>query len=298
MSRLQDGSSVADQLTRLRLKLLEKRLESKKNNMDDRVESAQSARSYDGQMDALHRALRRKQDLLQRLREQYMLEDLNRLHTRGGSLTQQYQSRFITPPQLPPPPAPMAPTHIYRPANSPSFLSPSLPAMPQPPHIIQQTLTQHPATIIQQLPQHQPRITPFPPRQPYPEPRSGSIKEDMVELMLMQNAQMHQIIMHNMMLRAMPPMALSPPGGSHHCAPHSTYLEQAYSKFMDVIRASFNGIGDISLNLSRWFHYLGIGKNCGAPLFHMFVFICQIRRSVLDKGLDKDEDVCLVIYRG
>lgn len=47
---------------------------------------------------------------------------------------------------------------------------------------------------------------------------------DMVELMLMQNAQMHQIIMHNMMLKAMPPMAMSPPGGPSHCAPPTTYL--------------------------------------------------------------------------
>uniref|UniRef100_A0A3B5B337 DUF4587 domain-containing protein n=1 Tax=Stegastes partitus TaxID=144197 RepID=A0A3B5B337_9TELE len=125
-----------------------------------------------------------------------MLEDLNRLHTRGGSLTQQYQSRFITPPQLPPPPAPMAPTHIYRPANSPSFLSPSLPM-----YAIWVFLYLHVSICI-------------------------FFVSDMVELMLMQNAQMHQIIMHNMMLRAMPPMALSPPGGSHHCAPHSTYLEQ------------------------------------------------------------------------
>lgn len=30
------------------------------------------------------------------------------------------------------------------------------------------------------------------------------MKTDMVELMLMQNAQMHQIIMHNMMLKALP----------------------------------------------------------------------------------------------
>lgn len=45
---------------------------------------------------------------------------------------------------------------------------------------------------------------------------------DMVELMLMQNAQMHQIIMHNMMLKAMPPML--PPGGPS--APQTTYLGQ------------------------------------------------------------------------
>lgn len=35
----------------------------------------------------------------------------------------------------------------------------------------------------------------------------------MVELMLMQNAQMHQIIMHNMMLKALPPMASGTNGG-------------------------------------------------------------------------------------
>uniref|UniRef100_A0A3B4XQZ0 Zgc:112416 n=1 Tax=Seriola lalandi dorsalis TaxID=1841481 RepID=A0A3B4XQZ0_SERLL len=135
---------MVDQMTRLQLKLLEKRLENKKHNMDDRAESA----SYDGQMDALHRALRRKQDLLQRLR-----------------------------------------------------------------------LPQQPATIIQQLPPQQPLIAQIPPPHPYPAPRSGSIKE-MVELMLMQNAQMHQIIMHNMMLKAMPPMVFSPLGGSSHCSTH------------------------------------------------------------------------------
>lgn len=36
----------------------------------------------------------------------------------------------------------------------------------------------------------------------------------MVEMMLMQNAQMHQIIMQNMMLKALPPMAFSHPSGT------------------------------------------------------------------------------------
>lgn len=36
---------------------------------------------------------------------------------------------------------------------------------------------------------------------------------DMVEMMLMQNAQMHQIIMQNMLLRALPPAVV--PGGPH-----------------------------------------------------------------------------------
>ncbi|KAG7229207.1 hypothetical protein INR49_013150, partial [Caranx melampygus] len=198
---------MVDQITRLQLKLLEKRLENKRHNMDDRAESAQSARSYDGEMDALHRALRRKQDLLQRLREQHMLEDLNRPHTWGGS-RRQHQSHFVAAPQ-PPPLLPSIPTHVHHPAPVLPILPPPPPAVPQPPRIIQQTLPQQPATIIQQLPQQQPLIAQIPPPHPYPAPRSGSIKEDMVELMLMQNAQMHQIIMHNMMLKAMPPIAFS-----------------------------------------------------------------------------------------
>ncbi|KAM3870973.1 uncharacterized protein C21orf58 homolog [Diretmus argenteus] len=213
---------MVDQMTRLKLKLLEKRLENEKGNMDDRIESAQSARSYDdGQIDALHSALRRKRDLLQRLREQHMLEDLNRPHTWGGS-HRRHQSDFLTAPQPLPPPAPI---HIYQPAPALPFLPRAPPVPPQPPRIIQQTIPHQPATIIQQLPQ-QPLITQIPPPQPYPAPRSGSIKEDMVELMLMQNAQMHQIIMHNIMLKAIPPMALSPPGGPSHSATHTACVGQ------------------------------------------------------------------------
>nr|XP_046269212.1 uncharacterized protein C21orf58 [Scatophagus argus] len=218
MPRFQHDGSMIDQMTRLKLKLLEKRLDNKKHNMDDRAESAQSARSYDGQFDQLYRALRRKQDLLQRLREQHMLEDLHRPHTWEGS-QRPYKSHFFRAPQ-PPPSLP-----LYQPAPVLPSLPPQPPAPPQPPRIIQQTIPQQPATIIQQLPQQQPLITQIPPPQPFPVTRSGSIKEDMVELMLMQNAQMHQIIMHNMMLKAMPPMSLSQPGSSSHCAHPNTYQD-------------------------------------------------------------------------
>ncbi|XP_044023200.1 uncharacterized protein C21orf58 isoform X2 [Siniperca chuatsi] len=223
--------------------------------MDYRAESAQSARSYDGQLDQLHRALRRKQDLLQRLREQHMLEDLHRPHTWGGS-QKQYKSHFITAPQ-PPPPLP-----LQQPAPVLPFLPPPPPALPQPqpPRIIQQTLPQQPATIIQQLPQQQPLITQIPPPQPYPPPRSGSIKEDMVELMLMQNAQMHQIIMHNMMLKAMPPMALSPPGGPSQCTPHTTYLEQdSYQGNPIFVRS------DVKPRGSAIHHHHHYGPSLAAP---------------------------------
>uniref|UniRef100_A0A3B4XNK7 Zgc:112416 n=1 Tax=Seriola lalandi dorsalis TaxID=1841481 RepID=A0A3B4XNK7_SERLL len=189
---------MVDQMTRLQLKLLEKVGEVS-------LQFIERCRSYDGQMDALHRALRRKQDLLQRLREQHILEDLSRPHTWGGP-QRHHQSQFVA---APPPLSTMVPTHIHHPAPVLPFLPP-----PPPPRIVAQTLPQQPATIIQQLPPQQPLIAQIPPPHPYPAPRSGSIKEDMVELMLMQNAQMHQIIMHNMMLKAMPPMVFSPLGGS------------------------------------------------------------------------------------
>ncbi|KAK6483242.1 hypothetical protein HHUSO_G14687 [Huso huso] len=193
------ADAIVDQMTRLKLKLLEKRLENERDNMDERSETAIStARSYDGQEDALHSALRRKKDLLQKLREQHMLEELSRPQTWGG--TRKKYHRLDSAPTH-------QPIHMYQPPPPPLP-----PPQPQPPRIIEQMMPQQPTTIIQQLPQQQPLITQIPPPQPYPPIKSGSIKEDMVELMLMQNAQMHQIIMHNMMLKAIPPMALSPPG--------------------------------------------------------------------------------------
>ncbi|XP_075963856.1 uncharacterized protein C21orf58 homolog [Anarhichas minor] len=201
---------MVDQMTRLKLKQLEKRLENEKHNMDDKAESTQSARSYDGHLDQLQCALRRKQDLLKRLREQHILEDLNRPHTWGGS-HKKCKSHFFT--SLPPLP-------LHQRHSALISKTPQSPAPPPPPLSLSAAIPQQPASIIQQLPQHQPLITQI----PYPALRSGSIKEDMVELMLMQNAQMHQTIMHNMMLKAMPPML--PPGVPCYCAPQTTYLGQ------------------------------------------------------------------------
>uniref|UniRef100_UPI00398E68C3 proline-rich protein 29-like n=1 Tax=Pristiophorus japonicus TaxID=55135 RepID=UPI00398E68C3 len=66
---------------------------------------------------------------------------------------------------------------------------------PQRVQIIQQQVPQQPTTIFQQLsaPQH-PQIPPI---------RNGHVKEDLVELMMIQNAQMHQVIMNNITLAAL-----------------------------------------------------------------------------------------------
>ncbi|XP_078079881.1 proline-rich protein 29-like [Mustelus asterias] len=66
---------------------------------------------------------------------------------------------------------------------------------PQPVQIIQQQIPQQPMTIFQNLsgPQHLQT----------PPIRNGHMKEDLVELMMIQNAQMHQVIMSNITMAAL-----------------------------------------------------------------------------------------------
>ncbi|XP_007907319.2 uncharacterized protein C21orf58 [Callorhinchus milii] len=177
--------TLRDQLTRLHLKLLEEKLQTEREDLEEQTDNTPpTAESGDGQRDALHHALRRRKCLLHRLREQQAMAS-PWPHTWGGT-----RRHYLEPLQQP------APIHLYQP----------MPA--EAPRVIQHTLPLQPAAIVQQLPQPQPLITQLLP--PHPPIRSGSIKDDMVELMLMQNAQMHQIIMHNMMLKALPPTAFSP----------------------------------------------------------------------------------------
>ncbi|KAM4862509.1 uncharacterized protein C21orf58 homolog [Urocitellus parryii] len=196
-------SSVADQITRLTLSLLEQKLEQERENMEGDSEGSFLVPGKEARPEeALPRALRRRKDLLQRLwallvfQEQQLLDEHPQPRCWRGPPGGAHRSALY--PEVPP-------VGIYRAA------SPPLPA-PEPLRIIQHPVPQPPATIIQQLPQ-QPLITQIPAPQAFPTQRSGSIKEDMVEMMLMQNAQMHQIIMQNMLLKALPPAV--GPGGPH-----------------------------------------------------------------------------------
>uniref|UniRef100_A0ACB8GFV4 Uncharacterized protein n=1 Tax=Sphaerodactylus townsendi TaxID=933632 RepID=A0ACB8GFV4_9SAUR len=195
-------SAVADHLTRLKLKLLEKKLENEQEAMEDCESPVPETRNYGAHDYALQSALRRRKDLLQQLREQNLLEEFSQ--PRGSPRMQRKHYR-------------REPEYVYQAPPPAHLLPPPPPPPPPPPRIIQQTLPQQPATIIQQIPQHPPLITQIPSPQAFPPaPRSGSIKEDMVEMMLMQNAQMHQIIMQNMMLKSLPPPpppAYSPANG-------------------------------------------------------------------------------------
>lgn len=185
---------MADQLTRLTLKLLEKKLEQEREDVEGASEDPHVVPGdEDGPEAALRSALRMRKDLLQRLWEQRLLEEASRVrHHRelhGGA------HGSVLPPEAPP-------VGIH-PAVPPA------PPAPNPPRIIQHLAPPPPATIIQQLPQ-QPLIAQISPPPAFPTQRSGSIKEEVVEMMLMQNAQMHQVLMQALMLRALPPPALAP----------------------------------------------------------------------------------------
>ncbi|KAJ8362176.1 hypothetical protein AAFF_G00390910 [Aldrovandia affinis] len=66
---------------------------------------------------------------------------------------------------------------------------------PQNVQIIQQPAFQQPTTIFQQIPSAT--------ASPAPSIRPGHVREDLVELMMIQNAQMHQVIMNNMTMSAL-----------------------------------------------------------------------------------------------
>ncbi|XP_075767444.1 proline-rich protein 29 isoform X2 [Pelodiscus sinensis] len=71
-----------------------------------------------------------------------------------------------------------------------------------PVRLLQQPVPQQPVTIFQQIPG---LLSPF--AQPV---RPGHIREDLVELMMIQNAQMHQVILNNMTLSALASFGYSP----------------------------------------------------------------------------------------
>nr|XP_033774714.1 proline-rich protein 29 isoform X2 [Geotrypetes seraphini] len=68
--------------------------------------------------------------------------------------------------------------------------------------IIQQPIPQQPTTIFQQIPAAMNPLT-----RPI---RPGQAKEDLIELMMIQNAQMHQLIMNNMTISALSSFGYAP----------------------------------------------------------------------------------------
>ncbi|CAL8300984.1 unnamed protein product [Boreogadus saida] len=165
-----------------------------------------------------------------------MLEELCRPRTWGGPQRRRSQPQHHHrhadhfPPSPPPYPAPeLCPApFLYQPTPGPVVIPSLLPSIhvpAQPPQYIQHisTIPQQQPTFIQQVPlQQQPMSQPAPPSQNH----GRSIKEDMVEMMLIQNAQMHQIVMQNMMLKALPPQGFPGSERPGHATGHTGYPEQ------------------------------------------------------------------------
>ncbi|XP_075790263.1 uncharacterized protein C21orf58 homolog isoform X2 [Pelodiscus sinensis] len=224
LSKSSLDSSMVDHMTRMKLKLLEKKLENERETLENiesplsttrgiRADRIPLSGTSDGHENALQNALKRRKDLLQKLRKERNrpYRPISRTFRLAEELLwEQHLLEEFSQPYI----LSRDPRKSYKPAPGPAYLPSALAPAPEPPRIIQHTMPQQPATIIQQLPPQAPLITQIPPPQPLTAPRSGSIKEDMVEMMLMQNAQMHQIVMQNMMLKALPPMAFSQPTGT------------------------------------------------------------------------------------
>lgn len=71
----------------------------------------------------------------------------------------------------------------------------------------------------------------------------------MVEMMLMQNAQMHQIIMQNMMLKALPPVAFTQPAGASPSLLHS--VQQVTTLGSEGHPCSHRAVADLLEMLNR-----------------------------------------------
>ncbi|CAD5116785.1 DgyrCDS5635 [Dimorphilus gyrociliatus] len=126
----------------------------------------------------LHQAMLRRQELLDRIRHERQVNDeLRRPRSYTGK---RYRS-----------PSPIAPSRHSLPERGNR-------------HVIE-----HQFRHVQQSPVHLPPIQQHPPSQPiyYPPPvvEQKNSKAELMELMLMQNAQIHQMVMQQMMLSAIPP---------------------------------------------------------------------------------------------
>ncbi|XP_061173974.1 uncharacterized protein LOC133183052 isoform X2 [Saccostrea echinata] len=225
-----DTDSVQNHMTRLRMKMVQQKIANERDKLN-RPSSTDSGNDLDEQV-KLQQAMLRRQELLDKIRhEQLVNEDYGR-RPRSHSARRRY-----TPSPLPPPPSRRSlpdfnrnqsfrddnnnpyrdkdmqqVKHIieHRVKTPPQYHLPPIQNPPQLPVVANpQPYPQH---IIQQVPQ--PVVQNLVPEQR----QSMFNKGDWMEMMMMQNHQMHQLVVQQMMLRSLP-------GGSLSQAP-VTYLSE------------------------------------------------------------------------
>ncbi|XP_078661262.1 uncharacterized protein LOC144905460 isoform X4 [Branchiostoma floridae x Branchiostoma belcheri] len=172
--------------------------------------------------DALQRALERRQDLLNRLRDEKLNENrtpspMYRPRSYGGHRHRRLLTPIRTARSLPDiqvyRPEPMPHRQIVEHQITSQIPPPPPPPPPQPQPVVQPIVNQMPQPIVNQVPQ--PIVNQIPPQNPLihnvyppaaPETRNSAFlnRNDMVDMMMMQNAQMHQIVMQQMMFQHLP----------------------------------------------------------------------------------------------
>ncbi|XP_045209493.2 uncharacterized protein LOC123561292 isoform X8 [Mercenaria mercenaria] len=228
-----ETDSVHDHMTRLRMKMVQQKIQNEKDRIVNRPPSEESTNNNDLENQArLQQAMLRRQELLDKIRREQLLNDENkRPRTYSG------RRRYTPSPLLPPPSRrSLQDFSKYNLYNQVQDTYRSRPEMPQVKHVIEHTykdsprIKQYPLPPINQIRAPPPVVVQQPPpaqiipmQQPtpqiiagpapqhiitgYPGPvihnlggqpeKKGSMfnREDFIDMMFIQNAQMNQLIM-------------------------------------------------------------------------------------------------------
>uniref|UniRef100_A0A8W8NQ12 DUF4587 domain-containing protein n=1 Tax=Magallana gigas TaxID=29159 RepID=A0A8W8NQ12_MAGGI len=209
-----DTDSVHDHMTRLRMKMVQQKIANERDKL--RPSSSDSGNDLDEQV-KLQQAMLRRQELLDKIRHEQLVNEDHGRRPRSHSARRRY-----TPSPLPPPPSRRSlpdfnRNQSYRDDNNNPYRDKD---MSQVKHIIEhrvatpkqyqlppiQNPPQAPVTYPQPYPQHIIQQVPQPVVQNLvPDQRQGMFnKGDWMEMMMMQNHQMHQLVVQQMMLHSLP----------------------------------------------------------------------------------------------
>ncbi|XP_019920767.2 uncharacterized protein [Magallana gigas] len=209
-----DTDSVHDHMTRLRMKMVQQKIANERDKL--RPSSSESGNDLDEQV-KLQQAMLRRQELLDKIRHEQLVNEDHGRRPRSHSARRRY-----TPSPLPPPPSRRSlpdfnRNQSYRDDNNNPYRDKD---MSQVKHIIEhrvatpkqyhlppiQNPPQAPVSYPQSYPQHIIQQVPQPVVQNLvPDQRQGMFnKGDWMEMMMMQNHQMHQLVVQQMMLQSLP----------------------------------------------------------------------------------------------
>ncbi|XP_046563527.1 uncharacterized protein LOC124272404 [Haliotis rubra] len=220
-----DSESIHDNMTRLRMRMVQQKLANERDKLQHRPSSVSSSDDNVDQL-KIQQAMLRRQELIDRIRQE-QLSDLNRPRSH-------VERRRYTPDPLPPPPSRLslpdlhrhchyrhtsnnrAPIgtdmsqvkhvieHKYRQPELPAVHTYQLPPIATPPAIIQPAMQPgyaamaSPSPIITTVPQFQTLDLVAPRKE---EKSTFFNKGEFMDMMMMQNAQMHHMAMQQMMVR-------------------------------------------------------------------------------------------------